>query len=78
SYTDKVKVINAKAERISAAGETLNAATLTVSTVTLAIPKQTTTGKETSNPFMAGRLLKNVKDAKVSNEFKFVKEKIKE
>nr|GEY67518.1 putative ribonuclease H-like domain-containing protein [Tanacetum cinerariifolium] len=29
SYTDKVKVINAKAEGISAAGETLNAATLT-------------------------------------------------
>nr|GEV17808.1 putative ribonuclease H-like domain-containing protein [Tanacetum cinerariifolium]GEV20951.1 putative ribonuclease H-like domain-containing protein [Tanacetum cinerariifolium] len=53
SYADKVKVINAEAERISAAGETLNAATLIVSTV-----KQTATGKETSNPFMVGRMLK--------------------
>nr|GEU60473.1 hypothetical protein [Tanacetum cinerariifolium] len=35
SYTDKVKVINTKAEGISVAGETLNAATLTVSTVSI-------------------------------------------
>nr|GFA70009.1 hypothetical protein [Tanacetum cinerariifolium] len=40
--------------------------------------KKTTTGKETSNPFMASRLLKNVKDAKVSIEFKFIKEHIRE
>nr|GEU33087.1 hypothetical protein [Tanacetum cinerariifolium] len=38
----------------------------------LAILEQMATGKETSNPFM------NVKDDKVSNEFKFIKEKIRE
>nr|GEV33118.1 hypothetical protein [Tanacetum cinerariifolium] len=43
----------------------------------LAIPDQTATGKETSNSFMADGLLKNVKDAKVSNEFKFIKEQIR-
>nr|GEX12665.1 uncharacterized mitochondrial protein AtMg00810-like [Tanacetum cinerariifolium] len=49
SYTDKVKVINAEAEGISAAGETLNDATLTEAKM-----ERTATGKETSNPFMAG------------------------
>ncbi|GJT55374.1 hypothetical protein Tco_0990428 [Tanacetum coccineum] len=49
---------------------------------TLAIPKQMATGKEISNPFMADGdkawKLKNAKDDKVTKEFKFTKEHIKE
>nr|GEV53612.1 copia protein [Tanacetum cinerariifolium] len=67
SYTDKVKVRNAKAEGISVAGEIINASTLKFvqnylvinapcyCNEALAIPEQTATGKETSNLFMAGR-----------------------
>ncbi|GJY67172.1 putative ribonuclease H-like domain-containing protein [Tanacetum coccineum] len=45
---------------------------------TLAIPEQTATGKEISNPFMADWKPKNAKDDKVTKEFKFIKEQIKE
>nr|GEX57921.1 hypothetical protein [Tanacetum cinerariifolium] len=134
SNSDKVKVINAKAEGISVAGETLNAANLIEAKIgmreffkcwfhhhttnghqftmsnrhqksaspkangfckELASPKQTALGKDSSNPLMADSLPKtmwlsiamkhwlfqdkwNVKDAKVSNEFKFIKHQIKE
>ncbi|GJW17169.1 hypothetical protein Tco_0024605 [Tanacetum coccineum] len=44
----------------------------------LAIPEQTATGKEISNPFMADWKPKNAKDDKVTKEFKFIKEQIKE
>nr|GEU69722.1 uncharacterized mitochondrial protein AtMg00810-like [Tanacetum cinerariifolium] len=50
SYTDKVKVINAKDEGISAAGETLNAATLTDE-------RKYTLTKETLKRMMALRLI---------------------
>ncbi|GJV40195.1 hypothetical protein Tco_1418635 [Tanacetum coccineum] len=43
---------------------------------TLAIPEQTTTGKETSNPFMAEA--KEFHVYKVMKELKFIKEQIKE
>nr|GEU29714.1 hypothetical protein [Tanacetum cinerariifolium] len=150
SYTDKVKVINAKVEGISVAGETLSTATLTEAKMgmrnffkcwfhyhttnghqftmysrhqelaspkangfckELTSPKQMALGKDFSNPLMADSLLKtiwlsmhhviamkhlllqskrllvkkhkirlwlNVKDAKVLNEFKFIKKQIKE
>ncbi|GJW59244.1 hypothetical protein Tco_0105975, partial [Tanacetum coccineum] len=44
----------------------------------LAIPEQTATGKEISNPFMADWKPKNAKDDKVTKEFKIIKEQIKE
>ncbi|GKE02157.1 retrovirus-related pol polyprotein from transposon TNT 1-94, partial [Tanacetum coccineum] len=44
----------------------------------LAIPEQMTTGKEISNPVMADWKPKNAKDDKVTKEFKFIKEQIKE
>nr|GEV62766.1 hypothetical protein [Tanacetum cinerariifolium] len=82
--TNKIKVLNAEVVGVSAVGKTLSTATLAVSTVNVqsvllccfeneeAKMDQTATGKETSNPFM------NVKDDKVSNEFKFIKEHIRE
>nr|GEU58763.1 copia protein [Tanacetum cinerariifolium] len=74
-------------EGVNAAVETLSTTTITISTAEITFfllgvkkmkEEQAATSKETSNPFMDDGLLKNVKDAKVSNEFKIIKEKIKE
>nr|GEU90624.1 hypothetical protein [Tanacetum cinerariifolium] len=73
--TDKIKVLNAKAEGVSAAGETLSTATLAVSTASVQ-PVLLCSFK--NQEAKIDRLLKNVKDDKVSNEFKFIKEQIRE